>query len=211
MDCSTPGFPDLHHLLKITQTHVHCNSDAIQSFHHQLYPSLPAFNVSQHPGFFSSESVLCIRRLKYWSFSFSISSSKEYVELISFRIDWFDLLAVQGSSPTPQFKSINSSVLSLLYGPPLTSIHDYWKNYGFDWMDLCWQSNVAAFNMLSRFVITFLQRSKRVLISWLQSSSKWFYSQKNSLSLFSLFPHWFAMKWWDQRPWSRFFKCWVLS
>ena len=172
MDCSTPGFPDLHHLLKIAQTHVHCNSDAIQSFHHQLYPSLPAFNVSQHPGFFSSESVLCIRRLKYWSFSFSISSSKEYVELISFRIDWFDLLAVQGSSPTPQFKSINSSVLSLLYGPPLTSIHDYWKNYGFDWMDLCWQSNVAAFNMLSRFVITFLQRSKRVLISWLQSSSK---------------------------------------
>ena len=77
---------------------------------------------------FSNESVLPIRWPKYWSFTFSISPSNEYSGLISFRIDWLDLLAVQetlkGSSPTPQFKSINSLVLSLLYVPTLTSIHD---------------------------------------------------------------------------------------
>ena len=84
---------------------------------------------------FSNESVLCIRKPKYWSVSFSFSPSNEYSGLISFRIDWLDLLAVQGtleSSPTPQFKSINSSALSFLYGPPLTSIHDYWKNHSLD-------------------------------------------------------------------------------
>ena len=69
--------------------------------------------------------------------------------LISFRTDWLDLLAVQEtlqeSSPTPQFKSINSSMLSLLYGPNLTSMNDYWKNYSFDYTDLCQQNNVSAF------------------------------------------------------------------
>ena len=74
---------------------------------------------------FSNESVLCIRWPKYWSFSFSISPSSEYSGLISFRMDWLDLLAVSKSSPTPQFKSINSSVLSFLYSPALTSIHAY--------------------------------------------------------------------------------------
>ena len=76
---------------------------------------------------FSNESVLHIRWPKYWHFSFSISPSNEYSGLISFRMDWLDLLAVQGtleSSPTPQFKSINSSVLIFLYSPTLTSIHD---------------------------------------------------------------------------------------
>ena len=85
---------------------------------------------------FSSESVLHMRWPKYWSFSFSISPSSEYSGLISFRMDWFDLLEVQrdcqDSSPTPQFKSINSLVLSFLYSPTLTSIHDCWKNYSFD-------------------------------------------------------------------------------
>ena len=84
---------------------------------------------------FFNESVLCIRWTKYWSSSFSISPPNEYSGLISFRIDCFDLLAVQGtqeSSPTPQFKSINSSVISFLYGPTLTSIHDCWRNHSFD-------------------------------------------------------------------------------
>ena len=84
---------------------------------------------------FYNESVLCIRWPKYWSFSFSISPSNEYSGLISFRIDWFVLLAVQAtlkSSPTPQFKSINSSALRFLYSPTPTSIHDYWKNHSFD-------------------------------------------------------------------------------
>ena len=83
---------------------------------------------------FSNESFLLIRGPKYWSFSFTISRSNEYSGLISFRTDWFDFLAVQGtlvSSPTPQFKSINSSALSFLYSPTLRSIHDYWKNHSF--------------------------------------------------------------------------------
>ena len=91
---------------------------------------------------FSKESVLHIRWPEYWSFSFSISPSNEYLGLISFRIDWFDLLAVQGtlkSSPTPQFKHISSSLLSFLYSPTLTSVHDYWKNRNSDYMDLCQQ------------------------------------------------------------------------
>ena len=85
---------------------------------------------------FSNESALCIMWPKYWSFSFSISPSNEYSGLISFRIHWLDLFAVQGtlpeSFPTPWFKSINSSALSFLYGSTLTSIHDYWKNHSFD-------------------------------------------------------------------------------
>ena len=82
---------------------------------------------------FSNELALLIRWPKYWCFNFSINPSNEYSGLISFRIDWFDLLAVQGtlkhSSPTPQLKVIKSLVLSLVYGPALTCIHDYWKNH----------------------------------------------------------------------------------
>ena len=84
---------------------------------------------------FSSESVLHIRWPKYWSFSFSVSPSNEHTGLISFRMDWLDLLAVLGtqeSSPTPQFKSINSLVLSFLYSPTLKSVHDHWKNHSLD-------------------------------------------------------------------------------
>ena len=96
---------------------------------------------------FSNESVIHIRWPKYWK-SFSISPFNGYSELISFSIDWFDLLAVQGTlkiSPVPQFKSINSLVLSLLYGPVLISLHDYWRNHNFYYTYLCWQSNVSAF------------------------------------------------------------------
>ena len=84
---------------------------------------------------FPNESVLCIRWWKYWSFSFNISPSNKYLELISFRMDWLNLLAVLGTlefSPTQQFKAINSSVLSFLYSPTLVSVHDYWKNHSFD-------------------------------------------------------------------------------
>ena len=115
MDCSTPGFPILHHLPKLAQTQVHGVGNDIQPSCPLSFPSPPAFNLSQYQDLFqwvsSSHQVA-----KYWSFSFSISPSTEYSGLIPFRIDWFDLLAVQGtleSSPTPQFRSINSSVLSL--------------------------------------------------------------------------------------------------
>ena len=77
----------------------------------------------------------------------------------------------QESSPTPQFKSINSVAFSFLYSPTLTSIHDYRKNHSFDQMDLCQKSNVFAFYILSRLVIAFLPRSKHLLISWLHSPS----------------------------------------
>ena len=84
---------------------------------------------------FSNESVLPIHWPNYWSFSFSINPSNEYSGLISFRIDLFDFLTVQGtfkSSPATQFKSNHSSALSPFYSPTLTSIHDYWKNHSFD-------------------------------------------------------------------------------
>ena len=87
---------------------------------------------------FSNELALCIRWPKYWSFSFCISPSNDYSAMISLRIDWFDLLAVQGilkSPPTPLFKSMGSSAFSLLYGPTLTSIQDYQKNHSFDKTD----------------------------------------------------------------------------
>ena len=86
---------------------------------------------------FSNQSALCIRWPMCGSFSSSTSPSNEYSGLISFRMDWLDLLTVQESSPTPQFKNINSFVLNFLYGPTLTSIHDYWKNHSFDQMDFC--------------------------------------------------------------------------
>ena len=112
MDCSTPGFSVHYQLPEPTQTHVHHVSDAIQPSHLLSSPSPPAFSLPSIR-VFSSESALHIRWPKYWRFSFSISPSKEYSGLISFRMDWLALLAVQGthsqeSSPTPQFKSINS-------------------------------------------------------------------------------------------------------
>ena len=110
----------------------------------------------------------------------------------------------QESSPTSQFKSINSLALSFLYDPTLTSIHDYWKNHSFDYTDLCRQSNVSDFNMLSRLVIAFLPRSKCLLILWLQSPSAVVLEPKKikSVTVSIDFPHLFAMKWWDQMPWA---------
>ena len=127
VDCIMPVLPVHHPLPEFTQTHVHWFGDLIQPSHPLSSHSPPAFSLSQHQVFFSNGSVLQIRCLKYWSFSFSISPSNEYSGLISFRMDYLDLLTVQGSSPSPQFKSITSSVLSFLYSPTLTSIYDYWK------------------------------------------------------------------------------------
>ena len=98
---------------------------------------------------FSNESALRIRWPKYWSLIFNISPSNEHSGLISFRMDWLHLLAVQGTLKSLlQHHSSKASTLlalSFLYSPTLTFIHDYWKNHSFDWMDLCWQSNVSAF------------------------------------------------------------------
>ena len=97
MNCSTPGFSVLHYLPVFTQTHVHWVSDANQLSHPLSSPSPPTFSLSQHQGLFS-ESALYIRWPKYWSFNFNISPCNEYAGLISFRIDWLHLLAVQGLS-----------------------------------------------------------------------------------------------------------------
>ena len=146
MNHSTPGLPVHHHLPEFTQSHVHRVRDAIQPSHPWSSPSPPA-SQSLPASVFSNESTLHMRWPKYWSFSFSIIPSKEIPALISFRMDWLDLLAVQGTLksllPTPQFKSSNSLVLSFLYGPiltatqlgygpTLTSIHDHWKNHSLD-------------------------------------------------------------------------------
>ena len=130
-----PGFTVFHYLPEFAQTHVHWITDVIQPSHPLSPPLLPFLNPSHHQ-IFSNELALHIRWPKNWSFSFSTSPSKEYSWLISFRIDWLDLLAVQGSlksSPAPQFKSINSLAFSLLSGPTL---QDYWKDNSFDYMDL---------------------------------------------------------------------------
>ena len=135
---------------------------------------------------FSNDSVLWVSWKKYWSFRFSISPSNEYSGLVSFRIDWLDLLAVQGTLKSfLQHHSSKASILhhSSFYSPTITTIHDYWKNHSLDETDLCWQRHYFVgkvmcliFNMLSRLVITFLPRSKCLLNSWLKYHLKWFWS-----------------------------------
>ena len=147
MNHSTLHLPVHHQLLEFTQTHVHRVGDAIQPSHPLSSPSPPSPNPSQIR-VFSSESALHIRWPKYWSFSFSISPSNEHPGLISFRMDQLDLLAVQGACKSLlQHHSSKASILrcSGFFIVKLTSIHDYWKNHGFDQMELCWQSNVSAF------------------------------------------------------------------
>ena len=111
MDCSTPGFPVLHQLSELAQTHVHWVGDIIQASHPLLSTFPPAFNLSSIR-VFSNVLALCIRWRKYWSFSFSISPSNKYSGLISFRTDWLDLLAVQGTLKSLlQHHSSKASVL----------------------------------------------------------------------------------------------------
>ena len=132
---------------------VHPNSCPLSRWCHPTISSSVAPFSSCPQSFPSSGSfpmmALCIRWPKYWSFSFSISPSHEYSGLISFRMDWLDLLVVQGTLKSllqhPQLESISSLALSLLYHSTFTSIHGYWKNHSFDYMDLCWQSDVSAF------------------------------------------------------------------
>ena len=193
MNCSTPGFPVLHHLLELAQTHVCWVGDAIQPsqpllFLPSIFPSIRGF---------SNEWVLHIRCPKYWSFHFSISPSNEYSGFISFRVDWLDLLTFQGT-----LKSLlqhHSSRASIIWLPAflmvqLTSLHYYCKNHSFDYTDFVSKVMPLLFNMQPRFVIDLL--SKSCLISWQQSpSAVIFGAQENNLSLFTLFPHLLAMKW----------------
>ena len=167
MDCSTPGFPIHHQLPELVQS-VMPSSHLILCHPLLLLPSVfPSIRV------FSNESALCTRWPKYWSLRFSISPSNEYSGLISFRIDWFDLLAVQGTlkSLHQYHKSISSSVLAFFM---VKLSHPYMttgKTISLTRRTFVGKVTSLPFSMLFRLVVAFLPRSKRLLISWLQSPS----------------------------------------
>ncbi|CAI9151155.1 unnamed protein product [Rangifer tarandus platyrhynchus] len=149
MNHSTPGLPVHHQLPESTQTYIHCVSDAIQPSHPLSSPSPPALNL--YPiRVFSNESALCIRWPKYWSFTFNISPSNEHPGLISFKMDWLDLLAVQGTLKNLlQHHSSKASIFrhSAFFIVQLS--HPYMttgKTIALTIVkDLCWQSNISAF------------------------------------------------------------------
>ena len=169
MNRSTPGLPVHHQLPEFTQTHIHQVGDAIQPSHPLSSPSPPAPNPSQHQGLFqwvnSSHEVA-----KYWSFSFSMSPSNEFSGLISFRMDWLDLLAVQGTLKSLlQHHSSKASILRCSAFLTVQLSHPYMttgKTIALIRRTFVGRRSLL-FNMLSRLVITFLLRSKRLLISWL--------------------------------------------
>ena len=157
---------------------------------------------------FSNELALGIRWPKYWSFSFSINPSNGYSGWIFFRIVWFDLLEVQGTLQSLlQHHSLKASVFfwhSAFFMVQLSHLYmTTGKTIAFTRWTFVGKVMSLLFNMLSRFVITFLPKGKCLLISWLQSPSMVIFQPKKiDLSLFPLFPHLFAMKWWDWMPWS---------
>ena len=161
---------------------------------------------------FSTKSVLRIRWPKYWSFSFNISPCNEYSGLISFRMDWLDLLAVQGTLKNLlQHYSSKASILQRSALFIIQCLHSYMttgKTIALTRLTFVGIVTSLLFNMLSRLVIAFLPSSKRLLISWLQSP---FWRPQNKVCHCFHFPHLFAMKWWDWMPWSLFSECWVLS
>ena len=134
IDCSTPGLPVHHQLPEFTQTHAHWVGDAIHPSHPRLSPSPPAFNLSQHQALLqwasSSHQVAKVLefQLQHQSFQWTLRAGLLYDGLVGSPCSPRDS---QESCPTPLFKSINSSMLSFLYGPTLTSIHDQWKNHSF--------------------------------------------------------------------------------
>ena len=171
MDRSMPGFPVLHHLPEFIQTHVHWVGDAIQPSHPLSSPSPPAFNLSQHQSLFqwvsSLHHVVKVSGLQLQHQSF------QWIFRVHFLLDWLVWFPCcprvsQESSLAPQFESISSSA----------SINDYWKNHSFDYMDLWGKVMSLLFNMLSKFVIAFLPRSKPLLISWLNHHPQWFWSPR---------------------------------
>ena len=190
-----PGFPVLYYLPEFAQTHGHWV--VIPSNHLILchYPSSPALI-----RVFFSESTLYIRWPKYWSFSFSISTSNEYSGLISFRIDWCDLLAVQGTLKSVlQHHSLKSSVLWCSAFFMVQFSHLYMttgKTIALTIQTFVSKVMSLLFNMLSRFVIAFLPRSMRLLISWLQLPSTMILEPKkiNSATV-SFLPNLFTLKW----------------
>ena len=177
MDCSMPAFPVHHQLLKPSQTQVHQVSDAIQPSHPLSSPSPPTFNLSQHQGLFQwvGSSHLVAKVLEFQLQQWTLRTSSEHLGLISFRIDCLDLLAVQGT-----LKSLlqhHSSKASILWCSAFFIVqlsHPYMttrKTIALTRWTFVGKVMCLLFNMLSRWVIAFLPRSKHLLISWLQSPS----------------------------------------
>ena len=148
MNITTPGLPVHHQLPEFSQTHVHRVSDAIQTSHSLSSPSPPVPNPSQHQSLFqwvnSSHEVAKVLEFQLQHHSFQRNPRADLLQngLVGSPCSSRDS---QESSSAPQLKRINSSVLSFLHSPTLTSIHDHWKNHSLDQTDLCWQSNVSAF------------------------------------------------------------------
>ena len=196
MNCSTPSFPVHHKLPELAQTHVPQVSDAIQPSHPLSSPSPPAFNLCQHQGLFkwvsSSHQVAKVLQLQHQYFQWIFRTDFLQDGLVGSPCSPRDS---QESSPTPQFKSINPLALSFLYSPTLTSIHDCRKTIALTRQTFVGKVMALLFNMLSRMVIVFLPRSKRLLISWLQSPSA--EPKKIKSVTVSIISSLFAMKWWD--------------
>ena len=180
MACSMPGFPVHHQLPELTQTHVHWVMVMPSNRLILCHPLLPLPSIFPSIRIFSNESVLHIRWPEYWSFSFSLSN--EYSGLISFRIDWFDLLAVQGTLKSLlQHHSSKASVLQCLAFFMVQLSHPYMttgKTIALARWTFVGKVTSLLFNMLSRLVITFLPRNKRLLISWLRHHLQWFWSPR---------------------------------
>ena len=174
MDCSMPGFPVHHQLLKSTQIHVNHLGDAIQQSHLLSSPSPPVFNPSQQQGLFqwvgSSHQMAKVLELPFQHQSFQWIFWTDFLKdgLVGSPCSPRDS---QQSSLIPQFKSISSLAYSFLYSPTLTSIHDYRKTIDLTRWTFVDKVMSLLFNMLSRLVIAFLPISKCLLISWLQSLS----------------------------------------
>ena len=172
MNRRTPGLPVHHQLPESTQTHVHRVGDAIQPAHPLLSPS-PLPSIFPSIRVFSNESVLRIRWPKYWSFSVNISPSNEHLGLISIRMDWLDLLAVQGTLKSLlQHPSSKASILCHSTFFIIQLSHPYMttgKTIALTGQTFVGKVMSLLFNMLSKLVISFLPRSKHLLISWLQS------------------------------------------
>ena len=144
MDCSMPGFPVHHQLPEVAQTHVHWVGDALLPSHALWSPSPPAFNLSQHQHLYQWLSFH-IRRSKYWSFSFTISPSKNIQDLFPLWLTGWISLQSKGLSRVLYSSKASILQCSAFFLVQFSPIHDYWKNHSFDYTDLCQDSNVSAF------------------------------------------------------------------
>ena len=199
MDCSTPGLPVHHQLPELAQTHVH---KSVMPSNHLILcrPLLLLPPIPPSIRVFPNESVLHIRWPKYWNFSSNISPSSEHPGLISFRMHWLDLLAVQETLKSfLQHHSSKASILQCSAFFIIQFLHPYMttgKTIALTRQTFVDKAMSLLFNMLSRLVITFFLRSKHLLFSWLQSPSAVILESRKikTAAFFPLFPHLFPMK-----------------